>query len=158
MRNLQRWLEPFDPDLHLREVRDDPDAPWTQRALAGASVGMPLADGFRKCDELLSAIVMICGGIDAGKAKLAKILSTDGDDYQRCLWFALAGRDPWGYYFDLNWLVCAMRKRMALAAVAEATGCRIAAMRSPYGLAQPDGPRGIFSPDFTFGLLWDGLG
>ncbi|MGL5839644.1 MAG: hypothetical protein ACRCY3_14205 [Sphingorhabdus sp.] len=95
MRNHKRWLDPFDPDLHLKEVRDDPDAPWTRRALAGVSVGIPTRSGFQKCEELLNAILMICNGIGAGKIKLAEILSAKRDDYQRCLWFALAGRDPW---------------------------------------------------------------
>lgn len=157
MRKYRRWLEPFDPDLHLKEVRDDPDQSWTRRALAGASIGTPPAEGFQKCDELLNAILMICGRVEAGRASLAEILSAQGDDYQRCLWFTLAGRDPWSYYFDLQWLVAAMQKRLVLATEAQAKGYKIVAMRPPYAIAQPDGPQGIFSPEFSLSLLWEGF-
>src|SRR3546814_1778779 len=36
----------------------------------------------------------IVRGEDDGKRRLAEILGRDGDDYQRCLWYSVAGRDP----------------------------------------------------------------
>lgn len=156
MRRPELWLDPLDPDLHLKEVRDDPDAPWTRRALAGASVGIPAERGYERCAQLLNAIVMICDGVDEGKIRLAEILSAQADDYQRCLWFAVAGREPWSCFFDLHWLVGAMRTRKQWTATAATGGCQMLALQTPYRLDQPDGPRGKFTPDFTFGPPPDG--
>jgi hypothetical protein len=46
---------------------------------------------------------------------------------------------------------------MVLASEAKANGCKTTAMRPPYALAQPDGPQGTFSPEFSLSLLWVGL-
>src|SRR3546814_19423454 len=50
--------------------------------------------GVRAVLVLCEAMNRIVRGEDDGKRRLAEILGRDGDDYQRCLWYSVAGRDP----------------------------------------------------------------
>src|SRR3546814_2058090 len=67
---------------------------WEVRALAGASIGIDPIAGLRAVIELSSALERIVRGESEGKTQLAAILDRAGDDYQRCLWYTVAGRDP----------------------------------------------------------------
>src|SRR3546814_11636430 len=89
-----QWLEGIDIDGALYDVRDDDSQTWEARALAGASIGIDAIAGFRAVLELCEAMNRIVRGEDDGKRRLAAILGRDGDDYQRSLWYLVAGRDP----------------------------------------------------------------
>src|SRR3546814_9052640 len=89
-----QWLEGIDIDGALYDGRDDDSQTWEARALAGASIDSDAIAGFRAVLELCEAMNRIVRGEDDGKRRLAEILGRDGDDYQRCLWYSVAGRDP----------------------------------------------------------------
>ena len=88
------WLEGIDVDAALYDIRDDDTQAWEVRALAGASIGIDPIAGLRAVIELSTAMERIVRGENDGKAQLASILGRAGDDYQRCLWYTVAGRDP----------------------------------------------------------------
>ena len=51
-------------------------------------------------------------GIPAGKGKLSEILANDGaDDFQRCIYFCLAGRGVVAMLDDLEWLEDLLERR-----------------------------------------------
>src|SRR3546814_13971643 len=75
-------------------MRDDDTQAWEVRALAGASIGIDTIAGLRAVIELSTAMERIVRGENDGKAQLASILGRAGDDYQRCLRYTVAGRDP----------------------------------------------------------------
>src|SRR3546814_1901578 len=55
--------------------------------------------------ELREAVSWVHEGETGGKRKLASILSNPaGDDFQRCIYFCLAGRDVVEMIDDLMWL------------------------------------------------------
>jgi hypothetical protein len=148
------WTRDLDLDLGLIEIRDCADEHWTLRALAGASVGVDPEDAFSAAAELAEAVNSLMAGLDMAKVALATILGGRGNDYQRCLWYALAGRDPLGTAVDLGRLVEVLDARRALACKAAATGTGVAVARDPYVTDVADGPLGVFSPQFTLGPQW----
>jgi hypothetical protein len=92
--NKDTWLYGINVDATLIERRDDEDLPWEERALAGASVGIDAVAGLQAVIELETALTAVLRGDHAGKSALARILSATGHDYQRALWYNLAGRHP----------------------------------------------------------------
>jgi hypothetical protein len=158
---FKAWFEdhcddPIDLDLGLIEVRDNPYESWTIRSLAGHSVGMPPEDGYFAAVELLTAITFCADGWKEGKLKLAQILSAPEIDYQRALYFALAGRGPLAMLGDLKRLVDLMQARFRLAEAASAQGLAIKVANSPYlHFDGPDGPQGTFCPDFSLASAWE---
>lgn len=141
--------ERFDVDLELKEVRDNEGEAWTIRALAGHSVGMPLDDGYLAAAELCDALEWMVAGRDEGKVRLAAILGNRCDDYQRLLYYTVAGRGPFGIIADLPRLVVMMKTRMEVGHLAEAEDLGLAIAATPYPDALPEGPVGRFDPDFV---------
>jgi hypothetical protein len=144
----------IDIDLGLTEIRDCADEHWTFRALAGASVGCDPEDAFSAATELSQAVNGLMAGKAEAKTALAAILGGKGNDYQRCLWYNLAGRDPLGTAVDLGRLVQLLGGRTALAHRAAVLGSGVVAGPDPYVTDVVDGPLGSFSDDFTLGAQW----
>lgn len=150
--------EAVDIDLGLKEVRDNPDLNWTIRALAGHSIGIDPEDGFLAARELREAICWAVDGRPEGKRRLAAILGCNGDDYQRALYYSLAGRGPVGMIDDLDELVKLMQARSDAAHEAIVRELGVVVADAPYRFFdEADGPLGRFDPDFAFGAAWDGL-
>ena len=145
-------------DEVLLQVRDDPCEHWGMRALAGHSVGMPPEDGFLAARELHEAVCWAVEGRPEGKKRLAGILGCRGDDYQRSLFYSVAGRGPVGMLDDLRRLVVLMQARSDAAHEASSRGFGVKASVEPYRFFdEADGPLGLFDPDFDFGPAWDGI-
>lgn len=150
--------DPFDIDLVLTEVRDNPDECWTMRALAGHSVGMQAEDGFLASRELFEAVCWSVEGRPEGKTRLAAILGCRGDDYQRALFYSVAGRGPVAMLADLQRLVQIMEARNDAAHEAAVRGLGIVSAPAPYRFFdEADGPLGRFDADFDFGAAWEGV-
>lgn len=154
MTGISDWTKNIDIDLGLTEIRDSGDEMWTLRALAGSSVGVDPEEAYSAAHELSNAVNGLMAGIDGAKAALATILGGRGNDYQRCLWYALAGRDPLGTAVDLARLVDLLgrRRKVAREAAAAMTGVTVA--HDPYVTDEVDGPLGTFSADFMLGRQW----
>jgi hypothetical protein len=144
----------IDIDLGLTEIRDCADEHWTFRALAGASVGCDPEDALTAATELSEVVSGLMAGKVEAKTALAAILGGQGNDYQRCLWYNLAGRDPLGTAVDLGRLVELLAGRAALSRRASVLGSGVVAEREPYVTDAADGPLGVFSDDFTLRAQW----
>ena len=154
MNEAFNWSQNIDIDLGLAEVRDCNDEHWTMRALAGASVGVDPEDALSAASELSRAVNGLMAGHPEAKAELATILGGRGNDYQRCLWYALAGRDPLGTSVDLGRLVDLLGARAQCAHDAALSGRGVVLSPTPYVTDSVDGPLGVFSADFTLGAQW----
>ena len=132
--------ECFNVDLGLIDVRDNVEEPWCLRALAGHSVGMPLEDGYLASAELLDAFEWMLSGRAEGKAKLTCILFAPCNDYQRALYYCLAGRESFGVIADLPRLVALMKARLELGREAEDKEWGLNKAHEPYLSEGPDGP------------------
>lgn len=154
MTGISDWMRNIDLDLGLTEIRDSGDEQWTLRALAGASVGVEPEEAYSAAHELSEAVNGLMAGIDGSKAALARILGGRGNDYQRCLWYSVAGRDPLGTAVDLARLVELLDRRRMLAREAAAAMTGVMAAHDPYVTDEVDGPLGVFSPDFKLGRQW----
>ena len=151
------YLCDIDVDQALIEARDNCQEIWTRRALAGVSVGVEVADAAQSAAELLNTVNLLCAGRPEGKTKLAGILGRQRDDYQRALWYNLAGRGPLTIVSDLAWLVALLDRRMAIARLARRRLCKTATLRAPYVAPEPEAPLGSYPTDFALGEAWDGL-
>ena len=154
MNKAPNWLQNIDVDLGLIEMRDCCDEHWTFRALAGASVGVDPEDALTAASELSRTVNGLMAGQSDAKTALAAILGGRGNDYQRCLWYILAGRDPLGTSVDLGRLVELLAARAQLAREGAVFGSGVVIADDPYVTADVDGPLGVFSGDFTLGAQW----
>lgn len=151
------WLHDLNIDLGLIEVRDDPDACWERRALAGASVGTDPGITLAEAYMLACTIDRIVAGDPDGKRELAEILGDARNDYQRCLWYTLAGRHPFAIATDVRWLTGLLRARDAQWMAARKAGRTVTKEPSPYVTDAADGPVGVFGRDFVLGPQWQGI-
>jgi hypothetical protein len=154
------WLtwpgsDPIDLDLGLIEIRDNADEPWTMRAIAGHSVGMPVEEGCRAVRNLHRAVALLADGVGEGRAMLAGILGEDRIDYQRSLFYALAGRGPIAMVVDLGRLSILMEARVALARWAAGQGLKTTLQQSPYRYYDgAEVPPASFSAAFALSDAW----
>ena len=148
------WLEGIDVDAALYDVRDDDAQAWEVRALAGASIGIDPIAGLRAVIELSSALERIVRGESEGKTQLAAILDRAGDDYQRCLWYTVAGRDPLAVATSFGELEKLMAARALLWVEVGDRGLAPTKSDNPYWTTAPEGPRATFSDRFELGDHW----
>ncbi|MBI0477051.1 hypothetical protein D9601_17015 [Sphingomonas sp. MA1305] len=148
-------LDRFDLDLSLDEAALAPDQSPARRMLANACIGMDTLDAFYAVAELRQAAAWVHDGDPAGRRKLVAILGNDAvDDFQRCLYYALAGRGIVAMLDDLAWLEALLERRAKVAGRLHARGVRVRPLVSPYVAAEADGPVGVFDPDFAQGPSW----
>ncbi|GAO52922.1 hypothetical protein [Novosphingobium sp. MD-1] len=151
------WLHNLNIDLGLIEVRDDPDTCWERRALAGASVGVDPQAALVEAYALCCTIDRLLAGDPDGKRELAEILGDDRNDYQRCLWYTLAGRHTFAIATDLRWLVALLRARDDQWEAARKAGRPVTKEPEPYVSDRADGPLGLFDQTFDLGPQWQGI-
>ena len=105
--------------------------------------------------ELREAVSWVHEGIPTGKAKFTAILANDGaDDFQRCIYFCLAGRGVVGMLDDLMWLEDLLERRGRVAGEMQRLNARVMPLTNPYVADAPDGPLVARSGDFTQGPSW----
>src|SRR3546814_4633855 len=85
------------------------------------------------------------------KGQLAGILGRAGDDYQRCLWYTVAGRDPLAVATSFGELAKLMAARAMLWVEADDRGLTPAKADNPYWTTRPEGPPATFSDRFELG-------
>ena len=144
----------FDLDITLRDAAlDDTNRP-TRRMLANASIGVEAFDAYYATLELFEALQSVHEGYAGAKAKLARMLSTRCDDFQRCLYYSLAGRGVIQMLDDLEWLLSILRARTKISAVLLRSGGAVRSGNPPYISAEPDGPVASSYTDFELGASW----
>ena len=147
--------EHFDLDVTLRDASLDRHIRPTQRMIAGASLGMEVEDAYYSVRELREAVQWVHEGEIAGKARLAAILSNDGtDDYQRCIYYCLAGRGIVNMLDDLMWLEDLLERRGRVAGKLVRAKVRAMPLLDPYVSKEPDGPLGRIDAGFRQGPSW----
>src|SRR3546814_17351038 len=87
----------------------------------------------------------IVRGENDGKAQLASILGRAGDDYQRCLWYTVAGRDPLAVATSFGELEKLMAARAMLWVEADDLGLTPAKAAHPYWTTRQEGHQATFS-------------
>lgn len=149
-----RYLARFDLDIALRDASLDEYNRPTRRMLAAAAIGTEVEDAYFAAVELREAVEWVHEGMRGGKQKLAMILGNECDDYQRCLYYILAGRGVVQMLDDLMWLEDLLEARGRIAG--KLSKRRILAMPqvAPYVASEADGPLVKVSGDFRQGPSW----
>ncbi len=145
----------FDLGITLRDAALDAENRPTRRMIANAAIGMNVEDAYYSVRELREAVSWVHEGVPAGKQKLAQILANDGaDDFQRCIYFCLAGRGVVAMLDDLEWLEDLLERRGRVAGeVIRLRGSRMP-LTNPYVADAPDGPLVRKDGDFEQGPSW----
>ncbi len=144
----------FDLDVTLRDAELDPNCRPTKRMLANASIGVEPFDAYYSARELYETLQGVFQGLPNAKARLTQILSCHCDDYQRCLYYALAGRGVVQMLDDLEWLFELLGPRCQMSGHLLRSGQHPAPMVNPYVSSEPDGPVPARNADFTEGPSW----
>lgn len=145
---------PFDLDLVLRDAALDPLNRPTHRMLANASLGVATLDAYYSTRELTETLEGVHEATPNAKARLARILSTECDDYQRCLYYCVAGRGVVQMLDDLQWLLEMLETRARLSGELRRKGDTEMPLVAPYLAEAPDGPVVSADPDFEQGPSW----
>lgn len=151
---LSDFVDRFDLDLILRDESLDPLNTPTRRAIAALSIGVSPEDAYYSTRELREAVQWVHEGEIGGKARLARILSTGCDDYQRCIYYSLAGRGVCRIMDDLEWLEEKLLNRGQLTRKLFREKARTMPLVNPYVSSKPDGPLVSPDPDFVEGPSW----
>ena len=105
--------------------------------------------------ELREAVSWVHEGEIGGKRRLAAILSNEGsDDFQRCIYYCLAGRGVVSMLDDLMWLEDLLERRGRVAGKLMRAKARTMPLVDPYVAKEPDGPVGVVDDDFRQGPSW----
>lgn len=145
----------FDFDITLRDAALDAENRPTRRMIANASLGIDVEDAYYSVRELREAVSWVHEGEPSGKAKLAGILANDGaDDFQRCIYFCLAGRGVVAMLDDLEWLEDLLERRGRVAGEQKRLKGSRMPLVNPYVADAPDGPMVKLDVDFEQGPSW----
>ena len=147
-------LEAFDLDIGLRDASCDMDVPPTRRAIAALCIGVGVDDAYLSVRELREAVSLVHEGAADGRARLAGILSNSCDDFQRAIYYCLAGRGVVEMAEAMDWLLAILKARGRTAAWLSRSRVRRKDLVSPYVSEAPDGPLVSASPDFELGQSW----
>ncbi|WP_210358993.1 hypothetical protein [Sphingomonas beigongshangi] len=149
------FRERFDLDITLRDAALDPENRPTRRMIANASIGMHVEDAYYSVRELREAVSWAHEGVSAGKAKLSAILANEGaDDFQRCIYFCLAGRGVVTMLDDLEWLEDLLERRGRVAGEQRRLKASRMPLTNPYVADAPDGPMVKLDGAFEQGPSW----
>jgi hypothetical protein len=151
-------VEPFDIDAELKEISDSDHEQNSLRVIALLSLGLPAEEAFLRCRELLETVQRSASDRPAGKRQLAALLGANENDYQRAVYYALAGRGAIATLSDLQRLTNVLESRYLVSITAQNQGGELSQPFNPYLTDKPDGPLGTFDPDYTLSDIWDGIG
>lgn len=147
-------LGPFNLDLMLYDAALNERSAPTRRMLANAVLNIEPEEAYHGAYELLLAVEAVHQEMDLGKCQLAQILARKGDDYQRCLYYILAGRGVVQMLDDLRWIVGLLRTRYDQMLECRAKGTRVVYSPGVYLANEPDGVLPANDADFRLGASW----
>ena len=99
-------------------------------------------------------VSLVHEGADGGRARLATILSTACDDFQRAIYYCLAGRGVGEMAEAMDWLLAILKARGRTAAWLSRLRVHRRDLVSPYVSEAPDGPLVSPDADFELGRSW----
>lgn len=144
----------FDLDVTLRDASLDEQNRPTRRMIANACIGIEAFEAYYSIRELSEALEAVHEGRSRAKARLVRILATRCDDFQRCIYYCLAGRGVVQMLDDLDWLLNLLEARSVISADLFRTGDYPIPIPSPYVAAEPDGPVVSSDESFEEGASW----
>ena len=144
----------FDLDIALRDASLDEMNRVARRSLANASIGVEAFDAYHSARELFETLEALHEGQRGAKRKLAQVLSCECDDYQRCLYYTVAGRGVLQMLDDLEWLIDLLKARCEVSAGLFRSGTLPLVQINPYVSAEPDGPVPARGGEFEQGASW----
>ena len=151
---MNEMLDGFDLDIGLRDVSCDPETPPVRRAIAALCIGVGIDDAWLSVRELREAVSLVHEGAEGSKARLAAILSNPCDDFQRAIYYCLAGRGIVEMAEAMDWLIGLLKSRGRTAAWLSRSRLRRKDLVSPYVAEAPDGPLVSPDADFALGRSW----
>lgn len=151
---LAQLCDGFDLDIALRDASCDPELLPAHRAITALCIGMAIDDAFYSVRELREALTQVLNDAEGGREKLVGILANRCDDFQRALYYALAGRGVVAMLEALDWLsgVLVARGRVARSLSRRRISHR--PLQSPYVSEEPDGPIVAGDTRFPLGRSW----
>jgi hypothetical protein len=152
--NMHELLDRFDLDIALRDVSCDPEVMPVRRAIAALCIGIDADDAWLSVRELREAVSLVHEGAEGSKARLAAILSNPCDDFQRAIYYCLAGRGVAQMTEAMDWLLDILKARGRTAAWLSRSRLRRKDLVSPYVAEAPDGPLVSPDADFELGRSW----
>ncbi|MDT0510131.1 hypothetical protein [Novosphingobium sp. MMS21-SN21R] len=144
----------FDLDIALRDASCDLNVLPPRRAIAALCIGVDVDDANLSVRELREAVSLVHENAPGGRAKLAQILSTSCDDFQRAIYYCLAGRGVVEMAEAMDWLLGMLKARGRTAAWLSRSRVSRKDLVSPYVAEAPDGPLVSSNPDFELGQSW----
>ena len=147
-------LGKFDLDIALRDASLDELNRPPRRSLANASIGVESFDAYYAARELFETLEAVHEGKSGAKRKLSQVLSCPCDDFQRNLYYTVAGRGVIQMLDDLEWLLDLLQARCSLSGEFFRSGQYPVLQVNPYVSAEPDGPTPAGNADFEQGASW----
>lgn len=144
----------FDLDITLRDAACDENTSPTRRAIANLCIGMDVDDAYYSVRELREAVADILEDATDGRGKLRTILANRCDDFQRAIYYSLAGRGVMDMVEALDWLLALLEARGRMAARLGRAHINRKPLVSPYVAEEPDGPVIAADHDFALGRSW----
>lgn len=144
----------IDLDIPLRDAGCDVSLSPTRRMIANAAIGVAPDDAYYSTRELRDAVDWVNNCEPDGKKRLTRILATPCDDFQRCLYFCLAGRGVAQMLEDLDWLETLTLARAQAANRLFREKARVLPLVNPYVAECPDGPLIDAKVEFVEGPSW----
>lgn len=156
------FLDEINVDTALIDASEHEFSGTIERALALLSIGTDPVQGYYAAEEMASAVNLLAHDQQTARHRLAEILSRPGSDYQRALFYALAGRGIYHNSPYLNGLVQLMKARCDMWCELRNAGRAARVAYNAYVVPGGEGPRGQFDPDFELSEidqaaigLWD---
>lgn len=133
MSMINAMLVGYDFNLPLRDALGDPTLSADRRALAAVSMRQGLDDALFSAHELLEAFrtietdhrLAVAPRQSAGADSIDEILTADGDDYQRRLYWTLSELPVGEVISDLVWLTELLHGRASMYRALADMGARI---------------------------------
>ena len=144
----------FDTDIVLRDASLDPHNRPTRRMIADAAIGVEVDDAYYSLRELREAVSWVHEGDPRGKPRLKRMLANECDDYQRCIYYALAGRGVVQMLEDMEWLEAILEARARVAGAVRRAKGHCLPLVAPYVSTEPDGILPAAEGDFRQGPSW----
>lgn len=147
-------VAPFDLDITLRDAALDPALSPAQRMVANATIGVEPNDAFYSVRELRELAEAVSNEVPGAKGRLTRTLATECDDFQRCIYYQLAGRGCVQMIDTLIWLEEILETRVIVQRDRFLDNDLPQILVNPYVAAEPDGPLVAYDDDFREGASW----
>lgn len=147
-------LGSFNLDLMIYDAAMNDIIAPTRRMLANAVLNMEPEESYYGAEQLLQAIEAVHEEMHLGKCQLAQILARKGDDYQRCLYYILAGRGIVQMIGDLRWITGLLRVRYHQMLECREKNIQVNPRLRVYLANEPDAILPENDVDFRLGPSW----